>query len=174
MAHDLSIIRPQMRHDEVRERGRGLPAGQRKALRRGLQTLHTLEIMATNIYKCQITAEPCELNTQLTAAMCNEMTHMQDFQTKLFEYGFKPSKFRWAYWVVGYVLGLGSRLLGTKRMLQTGVWTERKAVHHYSELLNSAPWDEETRSIIEEDQADEDGHIERWRYFLAHGEKVCR
>lgn len=173
MAYDISVIRPEMRHDEVMERGRSLAAGERKAVKKALRTLHTLEIMATNIYKSQITAKECRLNTELTAAMCNEMTHMQDFQTKLFEYGMKPSKLRWTYWMVGYVFGLGSRMLGTKRMLKTGIWTEQKAVDHYGELLSAAPWDEPTRACIEKDQADEYGHIERWRHYLAHPEEVC-
>jgi ubiquinone biosynthesis monooxygenase Coq7 len=126
--------------------------------------------MATNIYKCQITSRPSELNRQLTAAMCNEMTHMQDFQTKLYEYGFKPSRLRWTYWMVGYVFGLGSRLLGTKRILRTGVWVETKAVHHYTDLLAQIDWDDETRGFVEKDQADEVGHIERWKWFLDHPE----
>jgi demethoxyubiquinone hydroxylase (CLK1/Coq7/Cat5 family) len=112
MTYDITIIRPEMKADAVRPRGRDLDETKRKALKKGLRALHSLEIMATKIYKCQITSEPSELNTALTAAMCNEMTHMQDFQTKLYEYGFKPDKFRVRYWVAGYVFGLGSRMLG--------------------------------------------------------------
>jgi demethoxyubiquinone hydroxylase (CLK1/Coq7/Cat5 family) len=173
MAEDISVIRPQMRHEDVQERGRTASLEARRALRKGLQTLHTLEIMAATIYKCQITSKECELNTQLTAAMCNELTHMQDFQTKLYEYGFKPSKMRWVYWLAGYIFGLGSRMLGVKRILRTGIWTEQKAVHHYGTLLDSAPWDDETRAIIAKDQADEYGHRERWQHYLDHPESIC-
>jgi ubiquinone biosynthesis monooxygenase Coq7 len=98
--------------------------------------------------------------------MCNEMTHLQDFQTKLYEHGFKPSKLRGRFWLVGYVFGLGSRLLGTKRVLKTGIWAEEKAVEHYGRLLASAEWDDETRWCIEKDWADERGHIARWKGFL--------
>jgi ubiquinone biosynthesis monooxygenase Coq7 len=170
MTFDVSVIRPEMRAEQVKTRGLDYTPERRKAIKKGLRTLHTLEIMATNIYKCQITSRPCELNRQLTAAMCNEMTHMQDFQTKLYEYGFKPSKLRWTYWMVGYVFGLGSRLLGTKRILRTGVWVETKAVHHYTDLLAQIDWDDETRGFVEKDQADEVGHIERWKWFLDHPE----
>jgi demethoxyubiquinone hydroxylase (CLK1/Coq7/Cat5 family) len=173
MSHDISVIRPELRADQVKTRGQDFSPARRKAIKKGLLALHTLEIMATNIYKCQITATPCELNRQLTAAMCNEMTHMQDFQTKLYEYGFKPSKLRWAYWMVGYVFGLGSRMLGTKRILKTGIWVETKAVHHYTELLADIDWDEETRVFVEKDQADEFGHIDRWKWFLEHPEAAC-
>ncbi len=166
MSYDVSVIRPEIRADQIMSRGEGWRAERRSAVKKGLQTLHTLEIMATNIYKCQITAKPSPLNTQLTAAMCNEMTHMQDFQTKLYEHGFKPSKLRWAYWIVGYVLGLGSRALGTRRMLKTGIWVETKAVEHYSRLLTGIEWDDETRTFIEKDQADEYGHVERWKRYL--------
>ncbi len=174
MAHDIAVIRPEMRHEQVMPRARDRSPGERRALRKGLQTLHTLELMAVTIYKCQITKKECELNTQLTAAMCNEMTHLQDFQTKLYEHGFKPSKLRWTYWLVGYVFGLGSRLLGTKQVLKTGIWTEAKAVHHYGELLSSVKWDDDTRACIEKDQADEDGHVARWRHYLEHPESTGR
>jgi demethoxyubiquinone hydroxylase (CLK1/Coq7/Cat5 family) len=166
MAYDISVIRPEMRLEQVKSRGVGFGPLRRAGIKKGLRTLHTLEIMATNIYKCQITSEPSELNRQLTAAMCNEMTHMQDFQTKLYEYGFRPSKLRWTHWVVGYVFGLGSRLLGPRRILKTGVWVESKAVHHYAQLLSASDWDEDTRAFIEKDQADEHGHVERWKRLL--------
>lgn len=173
MTHDVSVIRPEMRVEQVKVRGGDFSPGRKAAVRKGLHTLHALEIMAVNIYKCQITSRACAVNTNLTVAMCNEMTHMQDFQTKLYEHGLKPSKLRWAYWLVGYALGLGSRMFGSRVMLKTGAWAERKAVHDYGELLANIEWDEDTRAVIEKDQADEIGHIERWEYLLAHPEAVC-
>ena len=164
--YDISIIRPQVRNEDVKLRGREMSSSRLKTIRKGLLTLHTLELMATNIYKFQITKKSGELNRQLIAAMCNEMTHYQDFQVKLLEYGFRPSKLRWAYWLVGFVFGFGSRLLGTKAILKTGIWVETKAVKHYDQLLNSIDWDEDTRRVIEKDQADEYGHINRWKNLL--------
>jgi demethoxyubiquinone hydroxylase (CLK1/Coq7/Cat5 family) len=172
MAYDISVIRPEMRAEQVKARGQGFSAERKAAIRKGLRALHTLETMATTIYKCQITSSPCELNTQLTAAMCNEMTHMQDFQTKLFEYGFKPSKTRWMYWIVGYVFGLSSRMMGSRSILKTGIWVETKAVAHYKELLE-IDWDDETRAFVEKDQADEHGHIERWDRLLRDPGSIC-
>ncbi|OFW55874.1 MAG: hypothetical protein A2133_01180 [Actinobacteria bacterium RBG_16_64_13] len=166
VGYDVSVIRPEMRAEQVKARGAEFSPGHRAEVKKALHTLHTLEIMATNIYKCQISGRPSVLNTALTTAMCNEMTHVQDFQTKLYEHGFKPSKVRWMYWMMGYALGLGSRTLGTRRVLKTGVWAEAKAVHHYSRFLADIEWDEETRVFIEKDQADERGHIERWRSLL--------
>jgi ubiquinone biosynthesis monooxygenase Coq7 len=125
--------------------------------------------MAQTIYRFQIANERSDLNCQLVTAMCNEMGHYQDFQVKLYEYGFRPSLVRGAYWLVGMALGLGSRLLGTRAVLRTGVWVESKAVRHYAELLETVEWDDQTRRIIEKDQADEDGHIARWRKLLDTG-----
>ena len=164
--YDISIIRPQMRSEDFKIRGRDMAPERLKAIRKGLLTLHTLELMAQTIYRYQITAENCELNRQLTAAMCNEMTHYQDFQVKLYEFGLKPSLIRWAYWIVGFGFGFGSRILGEKAILKTGIWVETKAVHHYAQLLETIDWDEETRKVIEKDQADEDGHINRWKATL--------
>ena len=164
--YDTSIVRPELRDRQVEPRGRALGRRQRKAVRKALRTLHSLEIMAVNIYKCQITGDATPLDTALTVAMANEMTHMQDFQTHLYEYGFTPDKLRARFWAAGYVIGFGSRVLGRDRVLKTGVWAERKAVDHYGRLLAGAAWDDETRAVIEKDRADEYGHIVRWEWFL--------
>ena len=164
--YDISIIRPQMRSEDFQLRGEGFTPERLAAIKKGLRTLHTLELMAQTIYKFQITKEPSEINRQLIAAMCNEMGHYQDFQVKLYEYGFRPSIFRAAFWMVGFAFGFGSRLLGPKAMFKTGIWVESKAVHHYAELLETIDWDDETRKVIEKDQADEDGHINRWKALL--------
>jgi ubiquinone biosynthesis monooxygenase Coq7 len=164
--YDISIIRPQMRDEDFKLRGEGMPAERLASIKKGLLTLHTLELMAMTIYKFQLTGHRSEMNRQLIAAMCNEMGHYQDFQVKLFEFGFKPSKLRGAYWFVGFAFGFGSRVLGKKAMLKTGVWVESKAVAHYAKLLETIDWDEDTRRVIEKDAADEDGHINRWKTML--------
>jgi demethoxyubiquinone hydroxylase (CLK1/Coq7/Cat5 family) len=166
MKYDLSIIRPQIIADDIKFKGSGMPSSQLKAIKNALIELHTLEMVATNIYKYQLTKEETELNRQLIAAMCNEMTHFQDFQIKLYEYGFKPNLFRWAYWIVGCVLGFWSRIRGRKAILKTGIWVEKKAVKRYAELLHQVDWDDDSRKVIEKNQADEDGHIDRWRRLL--------
>jgi ubiquinone biosynthesis monooxygenase Coq7 len=98
--------------------------------------------------------------------MCNEMTHYQDYQVKLFEFGWRPSFLRLGYWITGFVLGFTSRLRGREAVLRTGIWVETRAVRHYAELLKDTEWDEDTRKVIEKNQADEDGHIKRWQGLL--------
>jgi ubiquinone biosynthesis monooxygenase Coq7 len=164
--YDITVIRPILYNNNIKLRGEGFAPSRLKAIKKGLHTLHTLELMAVNIYKFQATEKNSELNRQLIAAMCNEMTHFQDFQVKILEYGFRPGILRWAYWLVGFGFGFGSRLLGTKAILKTGIWVETKAVHHYEELLNSIEWDEDSRKAVEKNQADELGHINHWRTFL--------
>jgi demethoxyubiquinone hydroxylase (CLK1/Coq7/Cat5 family) len=163
---DVGIIRPQLVVENFTLRGESTSKSDLKKIKKALKTLHTLETMAQNIYKFQLTKEKSELTRQLTAAMCNEMTHMQDFQEKLYEYGFKPSKLRFAYWLVGWLFGYVSRLRGRDAILRTGIWVESKAVDHYAELLKEVPWDDATRKMVEKNAADEQGHINRWRWFL--------
>jgi len=163
---DLSIIRPEMRMGDFKIRSQGIPRKSIKSIEDGLQTLHTLETMAVNIYKFQITKKASELNLHLIAAMCNEMTHLQDFQVKLFEYGLRPSKLRLLYWLLGFALGFFSRLMGRGAILKTGIWVEGKAIGHYQKLLDEIEWEEDTRKIIEKDQADESGHFNRWKALL--------
>jgi len=164
--YDISIIRPAMRDEDFKLRGEGFGAARLAAIKKGLLTLHTLELMASTVYKFQITGQRSEMNRQLIAAMCNEMGHYQDFQIKLYEYGFKPSKIRWVFCMVGFVFGFGSRLLGKRAMLKVGVFVESKAVDHYGHLLAEIDWDDETRKVVEKDAADEDGHINRWKALL--------
>jgi len=168
-SYDVSVVRPQMRAEDFKLRGADFAPERRRAIRKGLLTLHTLELMAQTIYKFQITRADAELNRQLIAAMCNEMTHYQDFQIKLYEFGFRPSVLRAVYWMVGFCFGFGSRLLGPRAMLKTGIWVESKAVHHYAQLLRTIEWDDDTRRVVEKDQADENGHISRWRGLLESG-----
>ena len=163
----VGTLRPAMQHEDVDLRGRELSVADRQKILKALRGFHTLEIMAVNVYRCQITAEDSLLNRELIAAMCNEMTHVQDFQVKLYEYGMRPGLFRRAYWMVGFVLGIGSRLLGQRAILKTGIWVETKAVCHYKELLDAAPWDEATRAMIVKNGDDEDGHIRTWKRLLS-------
>lgn len=162
MTYDVSIVRPQMREEDFKMRGQEMSPERLKKIKKGLLDLHTLETMAANIYKFQITSEPGELNRRLIIAMCNEMSHTSDFQVKLYEYGWKPCKLRWAYWLVGFALGFISRMMGKKAILSTGAWVETLAVHHYDKLLREVDWDDETRKVVEKAQADEKGHIENW------------
>ena len=167
MNYDTSIVRPQMRIEDFQMRGQGMSSERLKGIKKGLLALHTLETMAANIYRFQITNKSCEHNRRLITAMCNEMTHIQDFQVKLFEYGCKPSKLRWVFWMVGFIVGFTSRLMGTKAILKAGIWVETKAVHHYGELLKTIDWEEGTRKIIEKFQADEYEHIKTWKALLS-------
>jgi len=164
--YDIAIIRPQVRVEDIKMRGKGMSPERLNGIKKGLLTLHTAETMAINVYKYQITSDESEFNRHLIAAMANEMTHFQDFQIKLFEYGWKPSKLRWINWLVSATFGFFSRLRGKKAILKTGIWVETKAVHHYDELLKTIEWDEDTRRIVEKNQADEYGHISRWENLL--------
>ena len=142
-------IRPVMDSADIVFRGCDFKPKRLKAIKKSLRTLDNLELMATTIYAFQITKKDSELNRWLLAAICNEASHYQDFLVKLYEYGFRPFKLRSIFWLVGFILGFGSRLLGRKTILKTGIWAERKAVHHYQTLLDTIDWDEDTRKVIE-------------------------
>jgi demethoxyubiquinone hydroxylase (CLK1/Coq7/Cat5 family) len=163
---DISIVRPRMVVEDFKFRAQGMPKKKLKDIKKGLQTFHTLETMAVSIYKFQISKRATGHDLQLIVAMGNEMTHLQDFQVKLYEYGFHPSRLRCLYWLVGFGLGLFSRFMGERAVLKTGIWAEEKAVRHYRNLLKEVEWDDETRRIIEKNQADEFGHILRWQAML--------
>lgn len=166
MNDDNYIVRTKLRSIDFKFRGDDMSSKKLSRIKKGFHSFHTLETMAVNIYKFQIAKNSNELNRQLIVAMSNEMSHFQDFQIKLYEYGFKPNKSRWPYWIVGFIFGTFSRLLGEKAILKTGVWVEKKAVRHYGKLLQAVEWDAETRKVIEQNRADEYGHLQRWERLL--------
>jgi len=168
-AYDTSLIRPEMRLEYFRFRGEGMADERLHPIRKSLIMLHTLETMAQNIYKFQLTSEPTDMNRQLIAAMTNEITHLQDFQVLLYEFGWKPWKLRWGFWMAGFVIGYTSRLLGRKAMLRAAIWLESLAVQHYGEFLETVDWDEDSRRVLEKNRSDEQGHIERWQKIYAAG-----
>jgi demethoxyubiquinone hydroxylase (CLK1/Coq7/Cat5 family) len=170
LQYDVSLIRTPIALDSISMRGEGVSPLRLREIKKGLLTLHTLEIMAVNIYRFQVGRDATELNRQLIAAMCNEMTHIQDFQVKLLEYGWRPSKLRWVQWIVGCTLGFVTRLMGEEAVLRADIWFETKAVAHYGELLDAADWDEDTRKVIAKDRADEHGHVARWQTMLRANE----
>lgn len=162
---DIDVIRPQVHHDQIKyNRGKGMDKKRLAQIHAALLAFHNLENMAANIYRFQLCDKNSpELNTELIAAMLNEMGHIEDFQVKLYEFGMKPSIMMYFWQVVGMVFGIYSRLRGEKGIRKMGVWVESKAVSHYDELLETVEWDEDTRKVIEKDQADEYGHIRRWK-----------
>lgn len=160
-------VRRKIEEGEFRFRGQKMEAKVLGQIKRALWTLHNLEIMAVNIYRLQIGRVRSDLDLQLIVAMCNEMCHVQDFQVKLFEYGWKPSRLRWAFWGLGFLLGLGSRMLGRRLMLVTAIWLEEKAANHYARLLEGVEWEPDVRGLLTENLADEEGHIRRWQRLIS-------
>lgn len=161
-----SLIRPQILIEDIKFRGENISKKSLRNIKKALLTFHNLESMAVNIYRFQITKKKSELNRLLIASMCNEMTHLQDFQIKLFEYGWHPGKLRIIYLLLGMILGIFSRLFGERSILKIGIWVESKAVHHYETLLNSIDWDNDSLIMIKKNQQDENEHIIRWKNKL--------
>jgi demethoxyubiquinone hydroxylase (CLK1/Coq7/Cat5 family) len=158
-------IRTAVRFTDIRLRT--VPRAEKKAVRRGLRTLYTMEIMAVAIYRFQMSGRHPDLTVPLIAAMGNEMTHAQDFRIKLAEHGFKPAWNRFAYAAAGMALGAGSRFLGRRAVLLAAAWVEGKAIGHYGRILDSAEWDPETRAVLERDRSDERDHLKTWRELIA-------
>ena len=58
MTEDDQVIRPELRFQDIHERGEGYPAARLKATKKAMQKLHTLETMAVNIYKAELGIRP--------------------------------------------------------------------------------------------------------------------
>lgn len=160
------LIRGEMKTVDIKMRAPGLDPGRLAEIQRGLRTLHAFEVMAVNIYRMQISKNTSDLNCKLIKAMGNEMTHVQDFQIKLYEYGSKPSPMRWIMGMVGFFIGLASSLGGEKSIVRAGIWTETRAVGHYEKLIKSVHWDKDALAVVEKDMSDEFHHIDIWQVYL--------
>lgn len=151
---------------DIVHRGDNITKNRLKKIKRGLLTLHRFEIMAVNIYQHQINRKRAEIENDLIAAMKNEMDHVQDFQVKLFEYGWRPDVFRWRNWIIGWLFGWSSRIMGQKAVLKMGIWTEARAIRHYYKILDEVEWEPDTRKMIEKDLNDEVNHLNHWKAVL--------
>jgi len=160
------FIREAIRPEEVYFKESTVDPSQLGKIRAGLRKLHTFELMAVNIYKFQISSKKDDLNRMVIQAMANEISHVQDFQIKLYEYGTTPNPLRWAFWFAGMVIGFSTRLLGKNTMIKAGIWVEQKAVVDYQKIIDSAQWDTDTLAVIERNLSDEHHHIQTLQQLL--------
>ncbi|WP_041445506.1 demethoxyubiquinone hydroxylase family protein [Syntrophobotulus glycolicus] len=160
------LIRTEMEPQEIYSRLDHVQSDQLPKVRKALRKLHAFEMMAVNIYRMQITAENTDFNRLIIQAMTNEMTHVQDFQAKIYEFGSRPSPTRFFNALLGMFLGLSSRLRGKKAILAMGIWTETKAVEDYQAIISSVRWDKETLDVIKHNLDDEYHHIETLKKVL--------
>ncbi len=167
---DVSVVRPQLRMEDFVIRGHNLSRRRVRIIQNALRSLHNLEVMGVSIYRLQIRRTMCEHNRELIAAMCNEMSHLQDYLVLLFEYSAHPAKFRAGWWILGSLLGYASRLMGRTVILKTGIWIEKKTIRHYERFLKSVEWEQPVRTILEKNLADERAHIQRWKDLLHSAE----
>jgi ubiquinone biosynthesis monooxygenase Coq7 len=167
---DVSVVRPQLRMEDFEIRGHNLSRRRVRIIQKALRVLHNLEVMAVSVYRLQIRRTMCEHNRELIAAMCNEMSHLQDYLVLLFEYSARPSKLRAGWWLLGSFLGYASRVMGRTVILKTGIWIEKKTIRHYERFLKSVDWEQPVRTILEKNLADEYAHIQRWKDLLRSAE----
>lgn len=163
---DEYLIRTKKEPEEIYWRVNSVQPEQLTKVRQALRKLHAFEMMAVNIYRMQITSEDSDFNRLVIQAMTNEMTHVQDFQAKIYEFGAKPSPTRMLNAIFGMFLGFSSRVRGKKAILNMGIWTETKAVTDYKALISSIKWDEETLKVIQHNLDDEYHHIETLKKAL--------
>ena len=161
------FVRETIKPEDIYFREGTVDPSQLTKIRAGLRKLHTFEIMAVNIYKFQISSKQDDLNRMVIQAMANEISHVQDFQIKLYEYGSTPSPIRWIFWIAGMKIGFATRLLGKKTMIKAGIWVEQKAVTDYQKIIDSAEWDAATLAVIKRNLSDEHHHIETLQAMLS-------
>lgn len=162
------VVRRPIAPNEIVFRGHGIEAEHLSQVRKYLRKLHAFEIMAVNIYRMQISNSTNSFNRTIIQSMANEMSHVQDFQIKLYEYGGKPSVLWWVMGAIGFCIGVGSRLLGDKMVIKTGIWTEKKAVADYEEIIDAVRWDNETLEVIKRNLSDEYHHIDTLNSLSQH------
>jgi len=174
MVHDPFGHQTGMRVENVKVRGGDFTPARRAAVRKGLHTLHTLEIMAVNIYKCQITARPCAAQHQRPAAIVQRDDPHAGFPDEAVRAWLKPSKLRWSFWLVGYVFGLGLALCSVAGACSGRApgWNAR-AFMTYGELLASVEWERRHARCHREGSGRRGRPCGALGVLLAHPEAVC-
>ena len=128
-----------------------------------------LEVMAVRVYRGQrwrlgrseIAAEA------LAKALAIEERHVRDLASRRQELGGSSSLLSPFYALVGWLLGFVPSLLGQRAALKTSIWVETRAVKDYQRLLDRAPFDDESRALVQRNQEDEREHIRMWEESLA-------
>jgi demethoxyubiquinone hydroxylase (CLK1/Coq7/Cat5 family) len=141
-----------------------------RAARKTLRDINRLETMAVQVYRAQWTREPTELNRQLIGAMENELMHQNDSLGRLMEFGGRPTILRLPFYIVGWVMGRVSRLLGLRAMMNLGAWVEGKAIEHYQHLSDACRWHPQTYEMLLKMWDDERVHRRRWLHLRDHPE----
>ena len=141
-----------------------------RTVRKALRDINRLETLAVQLYRAQWSREPTELNRQLLAALENEITHHADSLGRLMEFGGRPTVLRLPYYVLGWLMGRASRIIGFRAMMRLGAWAENKAVEHYERLAEACRWHGPTHEMVVAIGEDEKVHRSRWRYLHDHPE----
>ena len=133
-----------------------------------LNFMHCMERFATQIYHTQrgaFTGTP--LAQQITDASDNEKTHVLKLHSHIKALQGRVYPLGWLFQLVGFVLGLITRVSGKRNLFRADTFVENRAVKDYNSFLRTVPFSTKTveliRGIIEEEEI----HIANWTRAVA-------
>ncbi|MCX6012343.1 MAG: demethoxyubiquinone hydroxylase family protein [Chloroflexi bacterium] len=134
---------------------------------KSLRKMHSIERLATEIYRSQLWIFSQELLIKrIKAASENEQEHIESLYARIVELGGKKSSMSWSFKLAGKILGFCTTLLGKRLVFKFDIAVEKKAVTDYTKYLNTVNFDDASRKILEKNLEDEKLHIKRWEDSL--------
>jgi rubrerythrin len=133
-----------------------------------LNFMQCMERFATQIYLTQRGAfKGLPLSQQLTAAAENEREHVQKLQAEIRRLKGVVYPLGWLFQFMGIFLGLITRFIGKRNLLQADTFVETRAVKDYSSFIKAVRFNTETDKMIRSIINDEETHILNWQKAMA-------
>jgi bacterioferritin len=136
---------------------------------KALRAMLNLEAMAVQIYRAQTWRFRGQqaIADKLDDAIAVEREHRDNLEARMKELGGAAPMLRFAYAIVGWVMGFVPAVLGKIPLLRADIWVEEKAVKDYTAFLDKAPLYDQSRALVEKNIEDEKEHIRYWQESIA-------
>ncbi|RUR20648.1 2-polyprenyl-3-methyl-6-methoxy-1,4-benzoquinone monooxygenase [Legionella sp. km535] len=137
-----------------------LSSNEKKHVAGLMRVNHAGEVCAQALYQGQaLTAQLAHVKEQMTQAAIEETDHLAWCEERLSELGSKPSLLNPLWYCGSLFLGAIAGLAGDKISLGFVAETERQVTAHLKKHVEGLPdKDEQSRSILQQMQADEEHH----------------
>jgi rubrerythrin len=129
--------------------------------------MHCMERFATEVYHTQRNAfRGSGLAEEFRAAEENEHEHAVSLRKRVIEVSGTPARMGFLFRLAGRILGILTRIFGTRCILNADILVEKGAIKDYNSFLGWAGFDEEAVALLTRIIHDEERHVENWRNAL--------
>ena len=173
MAFDVSVIRPEMRVEQVKSRGRdSAPAGGAES-RRGCARCTRWRSWPPTSTSARSPRRPSAAEHTAHGGHVQRDDSHAGLPDQALRVRVQAQQDALDVLDGGIRLRSGFAVARPRRILKTGIWVESKAVHHYAAIARRRRVGRRDPGLRREGPGRRVGHVERWRRLLEHPEEPC-